>query len=102
MIGTGECSLQCCSLLLNSCRSHEVELYELKQQPVVLNYDEFETAVLVLAYHRYNIEKHTESSFEEFLGEVCCLHMLLARTQQHSDLSAHEFEWPGSMLAIYK
>lgn len=77
-------------MLLNSCRSHEVELYELKQQPVVLNYDEFETVVLVLAYHRYNIEKHTEPSFEEFLGEVCCflcfiyniVHSLKSRTRQ--------------------
>lgn len=54
----------------NACRSHEIEQLELKQQPVVLDYDEFETVILALAYHVYNLQKRTEPSFEEYLGEV--------------------------------
>lgn len=39
---------------------------------MVLDYDEFETVILVLAYHMYNLQKRTELSFEEYLGEVRC------------------------------
>lgn len=60
-----------CNIAL-PCRSHEIELFELKQQPVVLDYDEFEAVILVLAYHMYHAQKRTEPSFEEYLGEVRC------------------------------
>lgn len=40
---------------------------------MVLDYDEFESVILALAHHMYNVQKRTEPSFEEYLGEVCCL-----------------------------
>ena len=46
---------------------------------MVLDYDEFETVILVLAYHMYNLQKRTELSFEEYLGEVRCTEFQHAR-----------------------
>lgn len=50
------------------CRTHEVEAFQLKQQPITVNYDEFEAVVLYLAYHMYTNNKSNDP-FEEYLGE---------------------------------
>lgn len=50
------------------CRAIEVEVFQLKQQPITLNYDEFEAVILYLAYHMYTANKRNEP-FEEYLGE---------------------------------
>lgn len=54
--------------LARLCRTHEVEEFELQQQPITVNYDEFESVILYLAYHMYTNNKRSEP-FEEYLGE---------------------------------
>lgn len=51
------------------CRSSEVEAYELKPQPITIQYDEFESMMVAMALHMYALQKKTEP-FEEFLGET--------------------------------
>jgi hypothetical protein len=50
------------------CRSPDVAHYRLLQQPIVLNYDEFETMILSIALHMYHGNEKAGSSFDEFLG----------------------------------
>jgi hypothetical protein len=56
--------------LLQACRSHEVEAFELLRQPLVVKYNEFEGMILALAFHLFEVHKKNTPSFEEFLGTV--------------------------------
>lgn len=49
-------------------RSHEVDSFQLLQQPIVFTYDDFDAFLLALAHHLYG--RRAEPPFPEFLGET--------------------------------